>query len=44
MDKMLDALKDGATINPVNLNKVVFAAGYMVGVTNNEVAPENIMA
>lgn len=42
MEKMLEALKDGATLNPVNMRKVIFPAGYMVGVTNNEVAPENI--
>ena len=40
--RFLDALKDGATLNPVNLKKVIYPAGYMVGVTNNQVKPENI--
>lgn len=42
--QVLDELKDGATLNPANMKKVIFPAGYMVGVTNNEVKPENIRA
>ena len=43
-ERMLASLKGGATLRPENLAKVIFPAGYMVGITNNEVNPENIKA
>lgn len=44
MKSAIEEFKDGATLDPVTLQRVAFPAGYQVGITNNVVTPDNLAA